>query len=59
MTDRPDEHDEDEGDVEGEKSYTAEGVRQGAVVLRSRQRRTIFIAGLVGVVVLILLFAVF
>lgn len=38
-------------------SYEAEGVRQGTIVLRSRRRRTFFIAGLVGMVVLVLLLA--
>lgn len=54
MTDRPDEP-ADDGPPD---SYTAEGVRQGTVVLRSRQRRAIFLAGLVGVVILVLLLAV-
>ncbi|ESR23144.1 hypothetical protein [Lutibaculum baratangense] len=41
-----------------EKTYSAESVRQGTIILRSRQRRAIFLAGLVGMVVLVLLFAV-
>ena len=35
-------------------SYDAEKVRQGEIILRTRRRRIIFIAGLVGFVVLAL-----
>ena len=34
--------------------YDAEDVRQGEIILRTRTRRLIFIAGLVGFVVLVL-----
>ncbi|MGE0750057.1 MAG: hypothetical protein AB7K64_05660 [Variibacter sp.] len=36
-------------------TYSAQDARGGEIVLRSRQRRMIFIAGLVGVVVLVIL----
>jgi len=39
--------------------YEAEKVRQGEIILRTRARRVIFIAGLVGIVVLILLVTIF
>ena len=45
---------EEPRDRNEQKTYAAEGVRQGAIVLRSRQRRAIFIAGLVGIVLLVL-----
>lgn len=48
--------DDTDHDTEDGPTYAAEGVRQGAIVLRSRERRAIFIAGLVGVVALVLLF---
>jgi len=38
--------------------HSAEAVRGGRIVLHSRRRRTIFIAGLVGAVVLALLVGV-
>ncbi|MDW6021179.1 peptide ABC transporter permease [Mesorhizobium sp. BAC0120] len=34
--------------------YSAEDVRQGEIILRTRTRRIIFVAGLVGLVVLAL-----
>ena len=39
----------------GQPVYSAEDVRQGEIILRTRTRRIIFIAGLVGVVLLALL----
>ena len=39
----------------GPKSYSAADARQGDIVLRSRRRRAIFIAGLAGMVLLPLL----
>ncbi len=45
MTDRP-------------KTYPAEAARQGSIALRTRVQRVIFIAGLAGLVVLALFFAV-
>ena len=38
-----------------EKRYSADEVRGGEIILRTRARRVIFIAGLVGAVVLALL----
>lgn len=42
----------------GGPEYEAEETRQGYIVLRSRRRKAIFIAGLVGFVVLAVLMAV-
>ncbi|MDH6232121.1 type IV secretory pathway component VirB8 [Mesorhizobium soli] len=39
--------------------FSAEQVRQGKIILRTRSRRLIFIAGLAGIVVLALLLAIF
>lgn len=39
----------------GSGSYTAEKARQGYIVLRTRRRRWIFLAGLIGLVVVALL----
>ncbi|PSJ63077.1 peptide ABC transporter permease [Mesorhizobium soli] len=39
--------------------FSAEQARQGEIVLRTRTRRLIFIAGLAGIVVLALLLAIF
>ena len=36
------------------RTYSAEEVRQGEIILRTRTRRLIFIAGLIGLVVLAL-----
>ncbi len=52
MSERRDDDAEDGAD---EHSYTAEGVRQGTIVLRSRERRAIFIGGLVAIVVVIVI----
>jgi len=38
----------------GDRVYDAEDVRQGEIILRTRTRRLIFIAGLVGFVILVL-----
>lgn len=35
-----------------EREFDAQGARQGEIILRTRTRRLIFIAGLVGIVVL-------
>ena len=35
-----------------QRTYSAEEVRQGEIILRTRTRRLIFIAGLTGLVVL-------
>ena len=40
------------------KTYPAEAARQGSIILRTRAHRAIFIAGLVGIVVLALFFAI-
>jgi len=37
-----------------QQTYSAEEVRQGEIILRTRTRRLIFIAGLIGLVVLAL-----
>ena len=37
-----------------QRTYSAEEVRQGEIILRTRTRRLIFIAGLIGLVVLAL-----
>jgi hypothetical protein len=37
-----------------QRTYSAEEVRQGEIILRTRTRRLIFIAGLTGLVVLAL-----
>ncbi|MDC7789420.1 hypothetical protein PQJ75_22210 [Rhodoplanes sp. TEM] len=39
--------------------YPAEKARGGEIVLRTRTRRTIFVAGLVGIVVLVVLTQLF
>jgi hypothetical protein len=46
------------GDME-QMTYPAEKARQGEIILRTRLRRIIFIAGLVGVVLIAALWAVF
>ncbi|MGE0744808.1 MAG: hypothetical protein AB7K86_06150 [Rhodospirillales bacterium] len=38
--------------------YSGEKARQGEIILRTRGRRTVFIAGLVGVFVAVVLLAV-
>jgi hypothetical protein len=43
-----------EGDDTQQPTYSAEKVRQGEIILRTRARRVIFIAGLVGLVILAL-----
>lgn len=43
--------------TEPPKTYSAEAARQGSIVLRTKTQRAIFIAGLVGLVVLALFFA--
>ena len=37
-----------------QRTYSADEVRQGEIILRTRTRRLIFIAGLIGLVVLAL-----
>ena len=39
--------------------YSGEKVRQGEIILRTRTRRLIFIGGLVGIVLVVLLVRVF
>jgi hypothetical protein len=41
------------------RTFSAEDTRQGEIVLRTRKRRIIFVAGLAGCVVLALLLAFF
>jgi hypothetical protein len=41
------------------KTYSAEKVRSGEIILKTKARKTIFIAGLAGCVVLALLVALF
>lgn len=43
---------------EGTQTYPAEKVRQGEVILKTRPRRVIFFAGLIGFVVLAVIFRV-
>jgi hypothetical protein len=38
----------------GRPTYSGQDVRQGEIILRTRTRRIIFIAGLVGIVILAL-----
>jgi hypothetical protein len=47
-SDRRSDQDGDEGPV-----FSAEQARQGEIILRTRTRRIIFVAGLVGIVILI------
>lgn len=44
---------------DGPKTYPAEKARQGEIILNTRSRRTIFILGLVGFVVLALVLRLF
>jgi hypothetical protein len=46
------------GDME-QMTYPAEKARQGEIILRTRMRRLIFIAGLVGIVLVAALWAAF
>ncbi|MER9301849.1 hypothetical protein [Mesorhizobium sp. M0496] len=50
-SDRSDRHSDQNGD-EG-PVFSAEQARQGEIILRTRTRRIIFVAGLVGIVILI------
>ncbi|TIN30308.1 MAG: hypothetical protein E5Y31_08105 [Mesorhizobium sp.] len=47
--------DRHDNDSEGRPVFSAEQARQGEIILRTRTRRIIFIAGLVGIVLLALL----
>ena len=38
------------------KTYSSRKARQGEIILRTRWRRIVFIAGLVGIVILALIF---
>lgn len=49
-----DRHDDRHGKDSGDGPvFTAEQARQGEIILRTRTRRIIFIAGLVGILILI------
>lgn len=48
-----------EPERDGPEAYPAEKARQGEIILNTRSRRTIFIAGLVGFVALALILRVF
>ncbi|OHV89328.1 peptide ABC transporter permease [Mesorhizobium sp. ORS 3428] len=45
-------------DKEGRPVFSGEDARQGEIILRTRTRRIIFIAGLVGIVVLALVLSI-
>jgi len=47
-----------ERDERGRPIYSADEVRQGEIVLRTRRRRIVFVAGLAGMAVLVLLTAI-
>lgn len=48
LSDRRSDQNGDEGPV-----FSAEQARQGEIILRTRTRRIIFVAGMVGIVILI------
>lgn len=46
-------------DRQGPRHYEGEKARQGEIILRSRRRRVVFIAGLVGIFAVLLIGALF